>query len=233
MNPDLLRLKLAILVSLSLAACFGWFVAQRVYYYYRTRPLDAVETVKIKIFPEWTLGLVSIFLLWFGLAGLSVVGGLNGFSTLSVPKVLCELEVAAAGAQGFTLLAFDRIDAEAPDAARRRGVMVSAGEGFEVEVQRVGFGSLLALFGQQDMVRVVGVRPLGGSAARRARPSAQSGSENGLEVTLSGEVSGGALLWPFMPVVETVVLTGKDLAQGEVMAVRIGADGIVTLEKQK
>lgn len=231
MDPDLLKLKISILVSLTLATCLGAFVVQRFWYYLRTRNLESVESVRVKLFPEWTLLVVSGFLLWFGLAGLLVISGLSGFTSAARKTVLCEFEVAAAGPQGFTLLVYDRIDAEAPSAARRRGVLVSGGQEFEVEVQRAGFGTLLALAGQDDLIRVGGVRQAGATAVMRARPVREP-LDDGLEVVLSQEVSGGVLAWPFMPRVETEVLKAGDLAAGDVLQLETDGQGGVRLVRK-
>jgi hypothetical protein len=231
MDPDLLKLKISILASLTLAVCFGAFVAQRFWYYLRTRNIDSVESVRVKLFPEWTLMVVSGFLLWFGMAGLSVISGLSGFTSVAREVVLCELEVAAAGPQGFTLLVYDRIDAEAPSAARMRGVMVSGSQDFEVEVQRVGFGTLLAMVGQNELVRVCGVRQVGATAVMRARPTRESEGD-GLEVTLAPAVPGGVLLWPFMPQAESIVLEARDLKAGDVLSLETdGAGGVRLVRK--
>jgi hypothetical protein len=205
------RLKVVVVIAAVLGVFCVAFVAQRVWYWIKTRKRDDVETSHVVPFIDLSLLVIGAAVIWLAAEGLFVALRVSAFAQVPARREkIAEIEVGRADAvNGQLTLLFYPVDAAGQ---RRRGYNVpvfTRGKSFELNLEVFKWRGLWSWLGETGFFQYVslsGANGEGKDLASRAKP---------------GGVGGAMLL---SPSVNWTAKPGQDVKEGDVFDVYLSDD---------
>ena len=210
-------------VLLGIAATLATYVAQRLFYSWRSKRCSHVERTRM----SWRSdAMVCSLALLFALAGVSGIftgRELENFNRAQPGDELLEFEVVELDRRGLTLLVYPALARDYRMPQAERGVLVTPGTSFQVVVERITFNPLLRAIGQPSLGRVVSVS---GYHTENTR-SISLGTPRTLEF---GDDPAAPLNWLFYTMDESATLQAPpDIHRGDIFVVRRNSSGYMEL----
>lgn len=213
MDPDpSFRLKVLVVIAGVLGVFLVAFVAQRSWYWLKTRKREDVDTTKVHPVIDFTLLAIGGVVIWLAIEGLILSLHLSAFPQLPVARQkIAEIEVGRTDpVSGQLTLLFYPVDAAGQ---RRRGNHVPVftnGRRFELTVEVFNWRSMWAWLGDSGFYQYLSLSGESGSASKdlsqRPKPAGV----------------GGALFLRSAP--NRAVKPGNDVQEGEVYDVYLSGE---------
>jgi hypothetical protein len=217
-DPDpVFRLKFLVFVAGVLGVFLVAFVAQRVWYWLKTRKRDDVETSRVVPVIDFSLVIVGALVIWFALEGLALALRLSAFAPVPVKaQKIAEVEVGRRDpVSGQLTLLFYPVDAAGQ---RRRGYHVpvfTSGERFELNVEVFQWRGMWGWLGERGFYQYTSLGGDSGSVTKRLGNGVRPGGV------------GGALF--LSPSVFWTARPSQQVVEGEVYHVYLSGEQITVL----
>lgn len=166
------RLKAFSVIACVLGVFLVSFVAQRVYFWMRTRRRDDVETTKVAPFADFFLLGVGVFVIWLAIESLVLAVVTANLKTQPADmQKIAEIEIGKLDREtDQTNLLFYPVDRAGRRQAEQRRPVLTSGDQFELQVEVLqwrGMWQWLGDGGFYQFLALGGLEPAGQPAAER------------------------------------------------------------------
>lgn len=215
MDPDpVFRLKFLVFVAGVLGVFLVAFVAQRVWYWLKTRKREDVETSRVVPVMDFSLLVFGAVVIWFAVEGLVLSLRLSTFAPVPIQQQkIAEVEVGRRDpVSGQLTLLFYPVDAAGQ---RRRGYHVpvfTSGERFEFNVEVFQWRGLWSWLGENGFYQYTSLSGDAGSVTKRLGTGSRPGG------------AGGALF--LSPSVFWTARPSQEVSEGEVYNVFLSGEQV-------
>lgn len=151
------RLKAFAVIACVLGVFLCSYVAQRVYYWLRTRKREDVDTTRVAPFVDFGLLAVGAFVIWMGIEALWLAVVTSGVNLQpSEARKIAEIEIGKYDREtDQTNLLFFRVDGAGRRLADQRRPVLTSGGHFAMQVETVSWRGVWRWLGQQGFYQFV------------------------------------------------------------------------------
>lgn len=213
MDPDPgFRLKVLVVIAGFVGVFLVSFVAQRTWYWLKTRKREDVETTRIVPALDLSLLIVGVAIIWLAVEGLVVSLRVSSFAQVpSTRQKVAEIEVGRTdGVSGQLTLLFYPVDAAGQ---RRRGYHVPVftnGKRFELNMEVFKWRGFWSWLGETGFFQFGGLRGSNDGASKDLSTRPKPGGVGGAMFL------GPSLNWSAQP--------GEDVKEGDIFDVYLSDD---------